>query len=91
MKPMKDMTHEEFCVNALYLFALDVNQFGHEVAAEMLISLMKARTTATKPADKIYPPDNYSICSRTGADHLWGGAHCRHCDIPWPVEYRNQE
>lgn len=37
------MTQEEFCVNALYLFTSDVNDFGCEVAAQMLIRLMKDR------------------------------------------------
>lgn len=87
MKPMKDMTHEEFCINALHLFTLDVNQFGCEVAGQMLVSLMKARSSVPKPAIKVYPPDNYSTCSRTGGDHMWGGSHCRHCDEPWPYEY----
>lgn len=39
---LAQMSKEQFDENALYQFALDVNQFGHEVAAEILIRTMKA-------------------------------------------------
>lgn len=39
---LAQMSKEKFDEGALYQFALDVNQFGHEVAAEMLIRSMKA-------------------------------------------------
>ena len=39
---LAQMTKDQFDENALYQFALDVNQFGPEVAAEMLIRSMKA-------------------------------------------------
>ena len=36
------MNKEQFDKNSLYQFALDVNQFGPELAAELLIRSMKA-------------------------------------------------
>lgn len=38
-----------------------------------------------------YPPDDCSICPQTGGLHMWGFNHCRHCDQPWPEEYRSKK
>ena len=38
-----------------------------------------------------YPPDDCSICPRTNGLHMWGINHCRHCDQPWPEEYRSKK
>lgn len=38
-----------------------------------------------------YPPDDCSTCPRTNGRHMWGINHCRHCDQPWPEEYRSKK
>ena len=58
MKPIKHMNKEEFCVYAIRTFSVDVNDFGHEVAAKLLIELMKSYHAESKPY------------SGTGSDYL---------------------
>ena len=43
----KEMTKEQFNEWALYCFMIDVNEFGAEVAAEILIRSIKAWVKST--------------------------------------------
>lgn len=49
----------------------------------------KSAGTYKEPKPIQYPPDNISPCAVNGI-HMWGRNYCRHCEEPWPSEYRNQ-
>lgn len=63
-----------------------------EFATDQLEHLKTQYAAKAKPVYiEAYPPDDYSICKQTKGLHMWGFNHCRHCDIPWPEEYRSKK
>lgn len=63
-----------------------------EFATDQLEHLKAQYAVKTKPIYiEAYPPDDYSICAQTNGLHMWGFRKCRHCDLPWPEEYRTKK